>query len=115
MGKVTGAKRRLPLFVALRMLKAAHEALRAEREMAPPPPPPPPKADNLLDEIDAIFDDIKATKRKKAQLPEQKAAKPKQRRHTGDGLPIFTEEELKMDNPKAGTTPLCPFDCDCCH
>jgi pyruvate-formate lyase-activating enzyme len=75
MGIVTGAKRRLPLFVSLRMLKAAHEALHPAPETAALLLPPPPKPDGLLDEIDAIFDDIKATKRKKLQ---QKAVKPTQ-------------------------------------
>lgn len=29
-----------------------------------------------------------------------------------DGLPIYTEEQLKLGT--GGNTPLCPFDCDCC-
>eukprot|EP01027_Heterolobosea_sp_BB2_P015987 GEZU01022825.1.p1 GENE.GEZU01022825.1~~GEZU01022825.1.p1 ORF type:complete len:136 (-),score=62.23 GEZU01022825.1:139-546(-) len=36
----------------------------------------------------------------------------KQKRKRIDGLPIYTEEELKIG--KGGGTPLCPFDCDCC-
>ncbi|CAM8978698.1 unnamed protein product [Rhodiola kirilowii] len=30
------------------------------------------------------------------------------------GLKIYTEEELGLNKPDAGGTPLCPFDCDCC-
>lgn len=38
------------------------------------------------------------------------------RRRDEDGLSIYTMEELGITtNPRAGTTPLCPFDCDCCH
>ena len=70
------------------------------------------------DDIDAIFEDIKKTKKEKAArdaaLREAEANAKKPRKFTEDGLPIYTEAELKMDNPKAGTTPLCPFDCDCC-
>lgn len=36
------------------------------------------------------------------------------RKSTGDGLAIYTEEELGIGNADAGGTPLCPFDCDCC-
>ena len=70
------------------------------------------------DDINEIFSSIKKTKREKAArdaaLKEAQANAKQPRRYTEDGLPIYTEEELKMDNPKAGTTPLCPFDCDCC-
>eukprot|EP00727_Mastigamoeba_balamuthi_P000251 m51a1_g10222 hypothetical protein (127) ;mRNA; f:132821-133290 len=31
-----------------------------------------------------------------------------------DGLRVFTLDELEV-NPNSGGTPLCPFDCDCCH
>lgn len=30
------------------------------------------------------------------------------------GLKVYTMEELQI-NPNSGGTPLCPFDCDCCH
>lgn len=36
------------------------------------------------------------------------------RKRTGNGLAIYTEEELGIGNADAGGTPLCPFDCDCC-
>lgn len=36
------------------------------------------------------------------------------RRRTGDGLVIYSAEELGFGNPDAGGTPLCPFDCSCC-
>lgn len=35
-----------------------------------------------------------------------------------DGVRIVSMDELQnmvTSNPKAGTTPLCPFDCDCCY
>ncbi|XP_038897937.1 uncharacterized protein C6G9.01c [Benincasa hispida] len=38
----------------------------------------------------------------------------RRRKKTGDGLIIYTEEELGFGNPDAGGTPLCPFDCSCC-
>ena len=38
----------------------------------------------------------------------------KPRRKTGDGLPIYSAEELGVSNPDAGGTSLCPFDCSCC-
>ena len=31
-----------------------------------------------------------------------------------DGLPVYTYEELGI-SANSGGTPLCPFDCDCCH
>eukprot|EP00906_Rhabdomonas_costata_P000567 RCo000725 len=31
-----------------------------------------------------------------------------------DGLRVYTEEELGLTTG-GGNTPLCPFDCDCCH
>ncbi|EPS63151.1 hypothetical protein M569_11638, partial [Genlisea aurea] len=36
------------------------------------------------------------------------------RKKTGDGLSIYTEEELGLGKDDAGGTALCPFDCDCC-
>ncbi|KAA8525178.1 hypothetical protein F0562_006958 [Nyssa sinensis] len=39
-------------------------------------------------------------------------SRPKKR--TGDGLAIYTEEELGINKADAGGTPLCPFDCSCC-
>ncbi|GAV61388.1 DUF1764 domain-containing protein [Cephalotus follicularis] len=36
------------------------------------------------------------------------------RKRTGDGLIIYTEDELGISKADAGGTPLCPFDCDCC-
>ena len=74
-----------------------------------------------FDDIDQFFDEIikqkKAKKMKEMKETEikKKQEREKGRRYTEDGLPIYTEEELGMNNPKAGTTPLCPFDCDCCH
>ncbi|KAE8649903.1 hypothetical protein Csa_012244 [Cucumis sativus] len=38
----------------------------------------------------------------------------RRRKKTGDGLTIYTEEELGFGNADAGGTPLCPFDCNCC-
>eukprot|EP00038_Savillea_parva_P012052 m.201901 g.201901 ORF g.201901 m.201901 type:complete len:205 (-) comp21618_c0_seq1:64-678(-) len=39
--------------------------------------------------------------------------KKNKRKYTSDGFPIYTENELKI-SADAGTTPLCPFDCQCC-
>ncbi|CAH1444259.1 unnamed protein product [Lactuca virosa] len=36
------------------------------------------------------------------------------KRKTGDGLVIYSEEELGIGKADAGGTRLCPFDCDCC-
>ncbi|BGP00961.1 DUF1764 family protein [Rhodotorula toruloides] len=35
------------------------------------------------------------------------------RKRTEDGLPIYSEAELKIGF--GGDTPLCPFDCECCY
>uniref|UniRef100_A0A7N0U8I7 DUF1764 domain-containing protein n=1 Tax=Kalanchoe fedtschenkoi TaxID=63787 RepID=A0A7N0U8I7_KALFE len=35
-------------------------------------------------------------------------------RKKSGGMKIYTEEELGLNRPDAGGTPLCPFDCDCC-
>ncbi|EPY52166.1 hypothetical protein SPOG_04823 [Schizosaccharomyces cryophilus OY26] len=34
------------------------------------------------------------------------------RKRTEEGFLVYDEDELKMG--KGGTTPLCPFDCECC-
>lgn len=73
---------------------------------------------NVEDEIEKIFKKIKKEKQKKKikeSVNKEKKQREKGRNYTEDGLPIYTEEELGMNNPKAGTTPLCPFECDCCH
>lgn len=36
------------------------------------------------------------------------------RKTTTEGWSVYSEAELGMDNPYAGETDLCPFDCDCC-
>ena len=94
------------------------------------------EADSMIDEEDAITQDdipsgevnedtinaifmqlekVKKAKKAQNQQKEETIKKEKGRRYTKDGFPIYTEDELEMNNPKAGTTPLCPFDCDCCH
>ncbi|TQE05210.1 hypothetical protein C1H46_009189 [Malus baccata] len=40
------------------------------------------------------------------------SSQPKKR--TQDGLAVYTEDELGINNADAGNTPLCPFDCSCC-
>ena len=48
--------------------------------------------------------------------PRASASAKKGARYDADGHRIYTMEELGINtNPLAGTTPLCPFDCDCCH
>lgn len=37
----------------------------------------------------------------------------KGRKQTEEGYAIYTEDELGLGR-KAGGTPLCPFDCECC-
>ncbi|KAI5647990.1 hypothetical protein M9H77_33995 [Catharanthus roseus] len=56
---------------------------------------------------------------KKSGLSKKKGNDPvglpsRSRKRTGDGLSIYTEEELGIGKADAGGTPLCPFDCDCC-
>lgn len=46
--------------------------------------------------------------------PAAAGAKRRPKKRTGDGLVIYTEEELGIGRADAGSTPLCPFDCDCC-
>ncbi|XP_062092324.1 uncharacterized protein C6G9.01c-like [Humulus lupulus] len=36
------------------------------------------------------------------------------RKKTQDGIAVYTEEELGLNNSDAGGTRLCPFDCSCC-
>ena len=36
------------------------------------------------------------------------------KKRTNDGLALYTEEELGINKADVGSTPLCPFDCDCC-
>ncbi|CAG8515543.1 13156_t:CDS:2 [Ambispora gerdemannii] len=36
------------------------------------------------------------------------------RKKTEDGLPIYSAEELKLNNKGGGDTSQCPFDCHCC-
>ena len=106
----------MPAFMITRLIKAAREDIF--RKKLGTVEKPKPEAD-LSQELDDIFSDLKKTRKKKAAEEAQRKAaeanKPKQRKFTEDGLPIYTEDELQMNNPKAGTTPLCPFDCDCCH
>ena len=71
------------------------------------------------DSLDQIFKEVKKVSKEKkskaektTKIEDQKTSA--KRRYTEDGLPIYTEEELKINNPNAGKTPLCPFDCDCC-
>jgi hypothetical protein len=118
-----GKKKLVPMFMAVRMIKAVKAEMRAQvqREVTQDSFPPRENSDaaGLVAEIDKIFGEVKAIKKRKAAAQEKTktfSVNPsKQRRYTEDGLPIYTEEELGINNPKAGTTPLCPFDCDCCH
>jgi hypothetical protein len=49
---------------------------------------------------------------KKKSTKKSVSAKPK--RYDTDGMPIFTEESLGINQPGSGDTGLCPFDCWCC-
>lgn len=87
------------------------------------------------DDLDDIFNNLTASKKAarkakksktKTKTPEKTAAVQEDddfanvrgagtsRPTTSDGLKIYTEEELGLNNPLAGTTADCPFDCDCC-
>lgn len=116
--KINKNKQKLPLVLAIRKIRAIKsDLINAQNSDS--------KSENKskdgfdLNDLDQMFDDIKKAKREKASLEAKKNQEQenqtKKRRFTSDGLPIYTEEELGMNNPKAGTTPLCPFDCDCCH
>ena len=51
-------------------------------------------------------------KQNKVDLKKEK--KESKIRQAVDGFNVYTEEELGLNNPKAGTTENCPFDCECC-
>lgn len=77
-------------------------------------------------DIDDIFAQLK-TKPRKKDIEQQKEEERKERlqrkkeenkkiKRTEEGWRIYTLEELGLDkNQYGGNTPLCPFDCDCCH
>ncbi|KAH9799878.1 hypothetical protein WN943_000581 [Citrus x changshan-huyou] len=57
----------------------------------------------------------KKEKRSKGDTEDGFAEPPaRPRKRTEDGLTIYTEDELCINNADAGNTPLCPFDCSCC-
>lgn len=61
--------------------------------------------------------EVKIKKKRKNRIPEENlfADTPSRpRKKTGDGLTIYTEEEIGIGKPDAGGSRLCPFDCDCC-
>ncbi|EDR21712.1 hypothetical protein, conserved [Entamoeba dispar SAW760] len=76
-------------------------------------------------DIDDIFSELKGKQRKAAEEKQKEEEKAKRReenggkkkiRRTEEGYRIYTLEELGLDKNKfGGNTPLCPFDCDCCH
>lgn len=99
--------------------------------------PATPNKQKLGSEIDEIFAGKKRKKPEKVAITENVLGEPKKsmkkkrkdnkvckengsvsgvrsRKKTGDGLTIYTEEELGIGRADAGGTPLCPFDCDCC-
>ncbi|XP_057524817.1 uncharacterized protein C6G9.01c [Amaranthus tricolor] len=59
----------------------------------------------------------KSKKIKKKKIPKDSEvfnSNSKPRRRTNNGLPIYSEEELGINNQDGGDTALCPFDCSCC-
>nr|GLL20540.1 uncharacterized protein C6G9.01c-like [Ipomoea trifida] len=119
--------------------KAAEQNPVAENMKKPPPPiissSVTPKKLKCGSEIDEIFAGKKRKKPEKVEdvvgEPKKRAVKNKRkdskvckengstsglrsRKRTGDGLAIYSEEELGIGKADAGGTPLCPFDCDCC-
>ena len=101
---------KLPVKILLRKAKLIRDKVTGKTESV--------VKEDSEDDIDEIISNIKKSKKEKAArdaaLKEAQTNAKQPRRYTEDGLPIYTEAELKLDNPKAGTTPLCPFDCDCC-
>ncbi|KAL7712785.1 DUF1764 domain-containing protein [Entamoeba marina] len=73
------------------------------------------------DDINDIFGALKTKPKKvieKQQQNKKLQQKPtkKQIKRTEEGYRIYSLEELGLDRNKyGGNTPLCPFDCDCCH
>ena len=48
--------------------------------------------------------------------PDQRKKSPRRdKKKTEEGFQVYTEEELRLGDAKAGETPDCPFDCDCCY
>lgn len=79
-------------------LVAAHDAARgAKGKVKGRPYVAPPEADDS----DAAFADSRGLRNGG-------------RKTTAEGWSVYSEAELGMDNPYAGETDLCPFDCDCC-
>ncbi|CAL0312062.1 unnamed protein product [Lupinus luteus] len=76
------------------------------------------KKTRKLDGATKSIDKTKKTKKdKKPKGPDDGGfadAPSRPRKKTGDGLTIYTEEELGLNNADVGGTPLCPFDCSCC-
>ncbi|ELP85337.1 hypothetical protein EIN_085890 [Entamoeba invadens IP1] len=114
---MTGTKSTSPMKPSLRVKKMAVQKKSKEIEEKKP------KKD-----IDEIFKGIKERKQVKALEKKEaedkrklvEAHKEEDKRHkakyTDDGFRIYSLEELGLDkNKKGGNTPLCPFDCDCCH
>ncbi|KAJ4833276.1 hypothetical protein Tsubulata_013206 [Turnera subulata] len=58
----------------------------------------------------------KVNRKKRVEDKEGRFTDPpaRSRKKTGDGLNVYTEEELGFNKADAGGTRLCPFDCDCC-
>ncbi|CAA2979195.1 Hypothetical predicted protein [Olea europaea subsp. europaea] len=61
--------------------------------------------------------EMKIKKKRENRIPEGNLfaeTPPRPWKKTGDGLTVYTEEELGIGKPDAGGTRLCPFDCNCC-
>jgi len=74
--------------------------------------------DVFLRRLKAKRKEMRSSRANKAEVflpdPVIDSQKKEGRKYTEEGYPIFTEEELKINLPGSGNTPLCPFDCDCC-
>ncbi|CAK9138167.1 unnamed protein product [Ilex paraguariensis] len=118
--------------------EAGSDSLSGPKKAANDSSPTPKKAGNEVDKIFAVKK-RKNREQEKAEKPaEDASAKGKKlkrkknkkkdpiesngfvgettqpMKRTGDGLSLYTEEELGIGNANAGGTPLCPFDCDFC-
>ncbi|KAK6248997.1 hypothetical protein QUC31_020562 [Theobroma cacao] len=68
------------------------------------------------DEISKPKPLMKKKNKKSEETKEEGSQEPssRPRKRTADGFAIYTEEELGINKSDVGSTPLCPFDCDCC-
>lgn len=73
------------------------------------------KQDNPIKDESVKVDKMKKKKKRVAPKEIETVDPPSRpRKKTGNGLTIYSEEELGIGKSDAGGTRLCPFDCSCC-